>query len=80
MSEALWTNPTVPTCDLPRVKTQAWTILEALRSGPKLNTELAAITHRFGARVHELRRMGWRIVTVPLSDGTGRVTYRLVVP
>lgn len=71
-------DPNVNPIDAPRLSRQAETILGLLRDGPKLNTELAAVSHRFGGRIHDLRRAGFKIVTVPLADGTGRVTYRLV--
>lgn len=75
----LWQpNPTVSNADVPRVGKQARTILDLLRAGPRTNVELSQVGMRFGARIHELRAAGHDIVTVPFSDGTGRVTYRLV--
>lgn len=42
-------------------------VLDALRDGPKTGDELVAITHRFGARIKDLRDAGHRILTTSLG-------------
>lgn len=44
-------------------------ILEALRDSPRTGADLAQITHRFSARLHDLRDQGFTILTTPLSEG-----------
>ena len=52
-------------------------VLAALRSGPKTSDELAVIcsTHRYSARIYDLRRQGFGILSTPL--GGGRWLHRL---
>ena len=40
-------------------------ILARLRKGPATTKQLIPITHRFGARIEELRKMGFGIETKP---------------
>lgn len=72
------TDPNLWDIDIPRLSRQSEEVLSALRTGAKTNMELAAISHRFGARICDLRKAGYNIATIPLRDGTGRVTYRLL--
>ena len=72
------TDPNLWDIDIPRLSHHSTLVLSALRTGPKSNMELAAISHRFGARICDLRKAGYNIVTIPLRDGSGRVTYRLL--
>ena len=72
------TDPNLWDIDIPRLSRQSEEVLSALRTGAKTNMELAAISHRFGARICDLRKAGYTIATIPLRDGTGRVTYRLL--
>jgi hypothetical protein len=73
----------VPDEAQPRLSRQCREILDALRGGRKANTSLAGITHRFSARVHDLRR--WFEATgqpldiriVQQDHRTGLVTYAL---
>jgi hypothetical protein len=46
-------------------------VLDALRTGPKTSDELAVIcrTHRYSARVYDLRRLGFVILFTPLGGG-----------
>lgn len=50
-------------------------IVAALRTGPKTTRQLAAIATRFGARLYELRQLGYEITT-GFKDGTA--VYTLV--
>lgn len=72
-------DPHVDPVDAPRLSRQAAEILAMLRArGTCTNMELTRITHRFSARLWDLRKAGFSIVTVALRDGSGVVTYRLV--
>lgn len=77
----LWDIPTndphLADADVPRVTGQAARILEMLRERPRTNMELAAITPRYGARIFDIRKAGYRIETVESRDGTGVVWYRI---
>lgn len=53
-------------------------ILAALQGGPKTNIELGEICQRFGARIRELRQVGWPIETKKFSIAVAR--YSLVGP
>jgi hypothetical protein len=71
-------DPRVCPIDAPRLGKQSAAILAMLREGPRTNVELARVTHRFGARIHDARRAGFRIETKARGDGSGLVDYRLV--
>jgi hypothetical protein len=45
----------------------------ALSTGPKTNHELAEITPRYGARIYDLRRLGYAITT-QIKGGTTTYT------
>lgn len=47
-------------------------VLDELRTGGKLNTELNGICFRYGARIHELRKGNYDIKTEPVSNGVYR--------
>lgn len=47
----------------------------ALSSGPKTNIELAEITPRYGARIYDLRKLGYAVETKRLHGGV--VEYRI---
>jgi len=51
-------------------------ILLALSRGPRTSADLARITARYGARIYDLRRLGWTIQTGPGRGGEHE--YRLV--
>lgn len=50
-------------------------ILALLESGPKTNAELSAVSLRYGACIHALRKSGHRIDTE--AKGQGLFIYRL---
>lgn len=72
-------NSSVRKEDVPRLSAQHFRLLAAFRAnGWRLsNISLMAISHRFGARLHELRRHGidWRIV-----ERDGGVTWYEMTP
>ena len=54
-----------------RAATHAARILAELRKGPQSSTRLIEISsHRFSARIHDLRRDGYSIDVEKMSDGT----------
>lgn len=55
-----------------RVK-HATRVLESLMAGPQTSADLSRISHRFGARIHDLRRLGYRITT-RIAGGTATYT------
>ena len=59
----------------PKRNTMCWKILEALRNGGSTNFQLATITPRYGARIHDLRENGYNIVTTVKEDSL--VEYRI---
>lgn len=52
-------------------------ILEMLKTRPRSNTELARITKRYGARIHDLRQAGFNIKTH--HDGRHKYIYELKI-
>lgn len=44
-------------------------VLEALRDAPRTGADLVSITHRFGARIADLRHQGFAILSTPLDGG-----------
>lgn len=60
----------------PRRATHAGRILERLRVGPVLNTELNRICFRYSARIYELRKLGHVIEVEKLADGVTRYTLK----
>jgi hypothetical protein len=60
----------------PRLSRQSREVLERLRKGPASNADLAAITHRFGGRIWDLRKA--RCVIQTEQDArSGLATYTL---
>jgi hypothetical protein len=70
-------DPNVAPEARPRLTRQARVILEMLRGGPCLGSELAKVTHRFGGRIYDLRKAGCAIRCDHLPE-TGVATYCLV--
>ena len=62
MTGTLFDKPTV------KLSRQQQSILDALRSGRKSNVELNAICFRYGARIFELRKLGYRIEIVARGE------------
>lgn len=61
----------------PRLSNQCRQILTALQAGDRSNRELAGITHRFSARIYDLRKHGYTIREVHKDTTTGLRIYRL---
>lgn len=70
-------DPNAARVDVERLTGQNRQVYERLLRGPATNMELCAITHRFSARLFDLRKAGVHIETVEARDGSGTVTYRL---
>jgi hypothetical protein len=68
-------DPNVEPQDVPRLSRQSKKILERLMWGPATNSDLGLIAQRFGARIHDLRKAGYRIKKTPIGDGL--VKYEL---
>ena len=49
-------------------------VLARLKAGSATNVELNDICFRYGARIFELRRLGYRITRTPVSGGFCRYT------
>ena len=63
--------------ELSRAATHANAILQILqRGGPVSSTELKQITHRFSARIHDLRERGYQISVEKQADGTSIHTLK----
>jgi hypothetical protein len=60
-----------------RLSRQCRIILMMLRGRPRDGSELAAITHRFGGRLHDLRRVGC-VIGCDYRPRTGVSTYTLL--
>lgn len=69
-------NSTVAGEDKPRLSAQCHAIADRLRSGRATNLQLIMISHRFGARLHELKRAGFLWERTPLRQGVHE--YRMV--
>lgn len=69
-------NPTVAEEDAPRLSAQHVALADALRDGPKTNIQLIMISHRFGARLHELKGAGFLWTRRPLGNGVHE--YRMI--
>ena len=54
-------DPNIHPGDVSRVTGQSAAVLERLRLGPATNIELGRICMRYSARVHDLKRAGYRI-------------------
>lgn len=60
----------------PQRGTHAYAVLSRLLEGPATTADLCAITHRFSARVCDLRKLGHDITTEVQADGTAVFTLR----
>ena len=60
----------------PRLSRQSRAILLTLRAGPMTGGALAAITHRFGARIWDLRKAGC-VIECDHDPASGRAIYTL---
>lgn len=70
-------DPHLEAEELPRLTRQCLKILERLQQGPATNTELIAIAQRFGARLHDLKKAGYKIATERSDVEAGIFVYRL---
>lgn len=61
-----------------RLNRQQILILARLREGPATNMELIPISTRFGGRIFELRKKGYRIDTTVLDRAGGLTLYTLL--
>lgn len=73
---AVTLNPTVADEDAPRLSAQCHAIAARLREGPATNLDLIGASHRFGARLHELKRAGFLWSRRPLGKGVHE--YRMI--
>lgn len=60
----------------PKRGTHLYAVLARLLDGPATTVELCAITHRFSARICDLRKLGHDITTEVQADGTGLFVLR----
>lgn len=68
-----WATP----AEARRLSAQAQSILERLQRGRASNADLSAIAQRFGARLFDLRRAGYRVEIVERDRDTGITVYEL---
>lgn len=73
-------DPNLPAEERPRLSKQAAQILAMLQERPRTNVELARVGIRYSARLHDLKRAGYPIMTTPLRDGKGGHLYSLITP
>jgi len=73
-------DPNIHPGDRPLAESMTDTILSLLIAAPAgvTNAELSVVCSRYGARLHDLRSAGYRIVTT--RDGACRYRYRLTLP
>ena len=69
-------DPNVAPEARPRLSRQSRAILMTLRAGPRSGGTLAVITHRFGARIWDLRKAGCAI-DCDHDPASGRAIYTL---
>ena len=69
-------DPSVPDDEKPRLSVQCHAIADRLRKGPATNLDLIMISHRFGARLHELKRAGFLWKRTPKGQGVHQ--YQLI--
>lgn len=62
----------------PRLSRQCIAILERLKEGNASGCDLLLIAHRYGARLHELRKAGYQIDIVARDVASGFTEYALV--
>lgn len=73
-------DPHVVPIEAKRLTRQSQQVLDALRAAPArtcTNMELAKITPRFGARIHDCRKAGYRIEILSRDHASGLVWYAL---
>lgn len=63
--------------EVPRLANEQRLVLERLQRGPVTNVELVSLSLRYGARIHELRQLGYQITTKRTSVRKGVTTYTL---
>lgn len=71
------TDPRIEPEQRPRLNRQCQAILARLQQGPATNMELLPISTRFSARIHELRKHGYRIEITDSDRARGLNTYAL---
>lgn len=71
-------DPSVPAVARPRLSRQCWAIVERLRRGPALNSELAAMALKYTGRLSDLRAAGFVFRTTAIDRGAGVFRYTLV--
>jgi hypothetical protein len=70
-------DPNLAKAALPRVSRQALKVLELLKLGPATNRELLSVAIRYGSRIHDLRKAGYRIEIIAKDEASGLTTYKL---
>jgi hypothetical protein len=70
-------DPHIHAADIPRVTGQNAAILERLRQGPASSFELYTLARRYSARIHDLRRAGYRIAGERVAGGEGEYRFWL---
>ena len=63
--------------EVPRLANEQRLVLERLQRGPVTNVELVSLSLRYGARIHELRQLGYQITTKRTSVRKGITIYTL---
>lgn len=70
-------DPNLASVAVARVSRQALAVLDRLRQGPATNRELLDVAIRYGSRIHDLRKAGYKIDKHE-DHKTGLTTYKLV--
>lgn len=70
-------DPIVPPIAHKRLNGHSKQILEWLKQRPATGKELCVITHRFSARIMDLRRAGY-VIQTEIDDTTGKSIFRLI--
>ena len=68
---------TVPESARPRLSRQCVAILERLRLGPAMNTELALLALKYTSWVSDMRKAGYRIRCTAVDVPAGMFRYEL---
>src|SRR5262245_7866429 len=71
-------DPNIAAAARARVGAQCWRLVAALRHGAKTNAQLQSISLRLGARVMDLRKVGFEITVRPVDHRAGIWLYTLV--
>lgn len=75
-------DPNAPLEAHQRLNKQSKAILAAFQQAPDqtlTNMDMQSIATRFGARIYDLRRAGYKIDIIGTNKKTGLTTYRLLV-